>query len=79
MAWLTATHPELVDRYRALYRGGSYADKRYQRRITEQVAGYARELGIGRDNAGGPRRITPQGDPSPPQVPAPAPEQLRLL
>jgi len=59
LSWLAANHPGLVDRYRALYRGGSYADKRYQRRITEQVAGYARELGIGRDRAGEHRQSTP--------------------
>jgi len=60
LSWLAANHPGLVDRYRALYRGGSYADKRYQRRITEQVAGYARQLGIGRDSAGGHRQSTPK-------------------
>ena len=57
-AWLAANHPSLVGRYRALYRDGSYADKRYQQQITERVAGYAREFGIGRDTGGGPRRTT---------------------
>ena len=58
-SFLAQHHPGLIERYRGLYRGGSYADKRYQRRITEQVMGYAREFGIDRDSAGGPRRVTP--------------------
>ncbi|MGH3415129.1 MAG: radical SAM protein, partial [Actinocrinis sp.] len=48
LRWLTQDHPDLVDRYRTLYRGGSYAAKRYQHRITEQVGEYAHEFGIGR-------------------------------
>ncbi|HEU5353040.1 MAG TPA: Rv2578c family radical SAM protein [Actinocrinis sp.] len=60
VSWLAQNHPGLVERYRALYRNGSYADKRYQRRIIEQVKGYAREFGIDRDSGGGgPRRVTP--------------------
>jgi len=56
-AWLGANHPGLVARYQRLYGRGSYAPKRNQRRITEQVAQYARECGIGRDS-GGVRRFS---------------------
>jgi DNA repair photolyase len=84
--WLTANHPGLVSRYRALYGRGSYAPKRYQGQITEQVSEYAREFGIGRDRGGGARRIAPKADthehesgsmrePGQPREP----EQLRLL
>jgi DNA repair photolyase len=80
-AWLAAEHPDLVERYRALYRGGSYAPKQYQQQITEQVKAYAREFGIGRDEAGGARRITPRARDTVrrPDARQPANEQLRLL
>jgi DNA repair photolyase len=83
VSWLAENHPDLVERYRTLYRGGSYALKRYQGQITEQVVKYAREFGIGRDREGrdageGPRRISRPPKPTP--APAPAThEQLRLL
>lgn len=76
-SWLAANHPDLVERYQTLYRGGSYALKRYQRQITDQVAQYAHEFGIGRNTGGGARRIarTPTDDqpPTPASTPAPAP------
>jgi DNA repair photolyase len=87
-SWLTANHPGLLERYHGLYRGGSYALKRYQSRITEQVAQYARELGIGRDTGGGARRISPaspippsesRADVSEPPRREQRAEQLRLL
>jgi DNA repair photolyase len=81
--WLAANHPGLVERYRALYGRGSYAPKRYQRQITEQVAGYARELGIGRDSGGGARRNSREGEAADEGTTTrgsgPAHEQLRLL
>jgi DNA repair photolyase len=91
VSWLTANFPDLLDRYRALFRGGSYTLKSYQRRITDQVAQYAREFGIGqgspfRDSGGldpdsSPRRISPKPKPpAKPAAPKAAPhEQLRLL
>ncbi len=48
LQWLAQNHPDLVARYRTLYRGGSYAAKAYQRKITAQVNEYAREFGLGR-------------------------------
>ena len=87
-AWLAANHPGLVARYRALYGRGSYAPKRYQRQISEQVAGYARECGVVRDSGGSARRIERPGNSggrsdadtaTEPQRPEAAHEQLRLL
>jgi DNA repair photolyase len=46
-AWLARTHPHLLRRYEALYAGGSYAPKWYQRRITRQVHEFAAEFGCG--------------------------------
>ena len=46
-AWLTRHHPRLLKRYDALYDGGSYAPKWYQRRITGMVHDLATEYGIG--------------------------------
>jgi DNA repair photolyase len=52
-AWLREHHPGLVPAYRDLYRGGSYAPKAYQQRITEQVRDLARRYGIGQARAAG--------------------------
>lgn len=59
LTWLAESHPGLTERYRALYRGGSYADKHYQQRITEQVTALAREFGVGRDRDDPSRRGAP--------------------
>ncbi|WP_236541432.1 Rv2578c family radical SAM protein [Spiractinospora alimapuensis] len=48
MGWLAHHHPQLVSRYEALYRGGSYTPTSYQRRITDQVRELADRHGIGR-------------------------------
>ena len=50
-AWLRAQHPELVDRYLDLYRGGAYAPKAYQNRIAGQVRELAEKHGVGRPRA----------------------------
>jgi hypothetical protein len=56
-AWLRAQHPELVDRYLDLYRGGAYAPKAYQNRIAGQVRELAEKHGVGRPRpAAAPRR-----------------------
>ena len=47
-AWLREQHPELVDRYLDLYRGGAYAPKAYQNRIAGQVRELAEKHGVGR-------------------------------
>lgn len=46
MQWLAANHPQLVSRYRALYRRGSYAPAWYSDRVTETVRGFAAECGL---------------------------------
>ncbi|MCL2584645.1 MAG: Rv2578c family radical SAM protein [Streptosporangiales bacterium] len=48
MGWLREAHPELGGRYAALYRGGAYANRDYQKRIAGQVADLAERYGVGR-------------------------------
>lgn len=72
MAWLREHHPELVVPYARLYRGGSYAPREYQERISRRVRDLADRYGI--TGRGGHRRTPP------PPVPArAAPRQLALL
>ncbi|MBR7836536.1 Rv2578c family radical SAM protein [Actinospica durhamensis] len=85
-SWLQAHHPQLVPRYRALYRRGSYAPAWYTERITREVRAYAQEFGLSR----GPGRrssdpeVVPAAPPAPPASPTPPaqereqPEQLEL-
>jgi DNA repair photolyase len=47
--WLQREHPELVPRYRELYRRGSYAPGDYQRDIAARVRAAARRAGMGDD------------------------------
>jgi len=67
-AWLRAQHPELVDRYLDLYRGGAYAPKAYQNRIAGQVRELAEKHGVGRPR---PAAAAPAGQvlgaPRPPE------------
>ncbi len=79
MQWLAATHPDLVGRYRQLYRGGSYAPKDYQQQISAQVAGFAARYQIGRTGPRTARRIRPAPANQPPAEPAQAAVQLSLL
>lgn len=55
--WLGEQHPDLVPRYRALYRSGAYAPKAYQERIAGQVAELARKHGVGRVSPGQARTL----------------------
>jgi DNA repair photolyase len=57
--WLGEHHPDLVARYRGLYRSGAYAPRAYQQRIGDQVAELARKHGIGRASPGQARRLAP--------------------
>jgi DNA repair photolyase len=59
LAWLAEQHPELVPRYRRLYASGAYAPKDYQQRISAEVAGLARQHGIGRAGPAAARRPRP--------------------
>lgn len=66
-SWLEACYPQLVPRYRALYRRGSYAPAWYTERITQTVRAYAQEFGLvrargeHRDVAAGPEATTEPG------------------
>jgi DNA repair photolyase len=76
-AWLGATHPELVERYRQIYGNGSYAPKAYQREVSGRVVMAARRHGIGRAAMPTHRGIEEaRGAAEPTQ---PAAEQLTLL
>ncbi|WFE45110.1 Rv2578c family radical SAM protein [Verrucosispora sp. WMMD1129] len=68
--WLGREHPQLVPRYRELFRAGAYAPQSYQRELTARVRIAARRHGLIRAEAGEHRAAPP---------PAPAPEQLSLL
>jgi DNA repair photolyase len=77
LQWLGETHPDLVSRYRELYRGGAYAAKAYQQQIAAQVAGFAAQYGIGRTGPRGARRVrlaesARQPAAAPPAEPPPA-------
>jgi DNA repair photolyase len=84
-AWLAEHHPELVDRYRALYGGGAYTPRWYQERITGQVREFAVACGISRASPAQARRVAaarPSSQPAPSQPgppPRPQPVQLSLL
>ncbi|WP_091337994.1 Rv2578c family radical SAM protein [Micromonospora rhizosphaerae] len=70
--WLAREFPQLVPRYRQLYRAGAYAPQAYQRELTARVRMAARRHGLDRGERGDNRRL-----PEPPSA-APA-EQLTLL
>ncbi|MQA25936.1 MAG: radical SAM protein [Micromonosporaceae bacterium] len=44
--WLASAHPQLVEHYRRLYQGGSYAPGWYQREVTARVRVAARRHGL---------------------------------
>ena len=71
LRWLGEHRPDLVPRYRQLFRGGSYSPKEYQRDVCERVREAARRHGIGAHEPGEPREVAP---PKPPDV-----EQLTLM
>jgi DNA repair photolyase len=75
-SWLDRTHPELVARYRELYRRGSYAPKAYQEEITDRVRTAARRHGLDRRERSKRRGLPSAAAPSSPEPPA---EQLTLL
>jgi DNA repair photolyase len=84
LGWLGARRPDLLPRYRQLYRGGSYADRGYQDGVTARVVELARRYGIDQRS---PRRsrgasALSRAGPAPAGVDASAPngaEQLSLL
>ena len=77
--WLGETHPDLMPRYRALYRRGAYAPAAYQKQVTEQVRTLARRYGVGRGAPSGRAgRFAPPAARAAAPV-QPAPQQLTLL
>src|SRR5215469_11009920 len=86
LGWLRTAHPELLDKYAALYDRGAYAPRDYQARIAAQVHELAEKYGVGRAN---PRQARSIRSPAPTPAPTPAappsvttvaqPEQLTLL
>lgn len=79
-AWLARHHPRLLRRYDALYGGGTYVPRWYQRRITGMVHEFADEYGIGPCRAGAHRGVPDAaGGPNDAPATADAPDQLTLL
>jgi DNA repair photolyase len=48
MQWLAAEHPELVDRYQAMYKFSAYAPKEYRKWLADKFRPLARKHGLGR-------------------------------
>jgi DNA repair photolyase len=72
LRWLAEARPDLLPAYRRLYRGGSYADRDYQREVCDRVRALAAQHGLTR---AGPT----ESRPVPPAPQDPEPEQLTLL
>lgn len=72
MAWLAREHPDLVPRYRDLYRGGSYAAPAYRSLIRDRLMTLVRRYRIGTPTEGNSRVIRSEHDEQTPQ-------QLALL
>ncbi len=85
MAWLCREHPSLVPKYRALYGRGSYAEKSFQKEVSDRVHELARRYGVGQALPGQARRVRERGfghPPTTPKAPPPGealPEQMPLL
>lgn len=65
LAWLREHHPDLVVPYARLYRGGAYAPREYQERISRRVRDLAAAYGVGGRAAHRP--IAPSPAPAPPR------------
>jgi DNA repair photolyase len=48
MQWLAAEHPELVERYEAMYKFSAYAPKEYRKWLADKFRPLARKHGLGR-------------------------------
>jgi DNA repair photolyase len=84
LGWLRTAHPELTDKYAALYDRGAYAPRDYQNRITTQVRELADKYGVGRGIGPQAARRPPRSPATPDPVteapvPVAPPEQLTLL
>jgi len=58
--WLGEHYPDLLPAYRELYGSGAYADRRYQQRISAEVAELARRYRVGTRGPAAARRV-PRG------------------
>ena len=65
-AWLKTNYPELVPRYRALYRRGSYLPAWYGERVVKSVHEYAEACGMVRPERGAARNLPSQDQPQEP-------------
>lgn len=74
--WLARDHPELVVRYREMYRRGSYVDSRYRRLLAARVGPLLRRHGFARSGDGGAVRPPAERSPAGPEAKG---EQLALL
>jgi DNA repair photolyase len=68
LSWLGSTRPDLVPRYRALFRGGSYSPAAYQRDVCDRVRAAARRHRIGGSEPGEARQETPPKAPEATQL-----------
>jgi DNA repair photolyase len=71
--WLGEHHPSLMAPYRALYRSGAYAPRRYQQEIAGQVSEFARKHGVGRSGPGQARPTGRAREPGPAAAGGPDP------
>jgi len=88
LAWLEREHPDLVPRYRQLYRRGAYVPAEYREWLARRVAPILARHGLDRQRGGTARGLPgdeegtfPAGSLPPPasQTVADGPEQLSLL
>ena len=61
-AWLTREHPHLAERYRDLFRGGSYLPQAYQHELGARVRLAARRHGLHRGGFGETRNVGDTAD-----------------
>jgi DNA repair photolyase len=66
MSWLAGSHPDLVDRYRALYGRGAYLPPDYRDALRERVASLIRRYRL----SGGTQRLAPPAAEQPPEAAA---------
>lgn len=64
LSWLTREHPELVPRYRELYRRGAYVPAGYKQWLSRRVAPILARHGLGRQPGGTARGATAADQPA---------------
>jgi DNA repair photolyase len=68
MAWLARSHPELVGRYRELYRRGAYLPPDYREMLRDRAAPLVQKHGLAKDQRSFPRAVTaPSAAPAAPE------------